>query len=252
MTDGPEPPRLYSDLAWLWPLWGDPDGEYADYCEHVVRSIEAHSRREVRTLLNIGCGGGKNLWNLKRRYEATGLDLSPAMLDLARELNPECELVRGDMRSFDLGRTFDAVLVDDAISYMVSDAELRQAFEAAFRHLAPGGVMVVGPDDTKETFVQNRTRASPAEGRARPPNLEVVFVENDYDPDPSDDHYEATMVYLIREDGELRIETDRHLSGLFSIRVWRETLARAGFEVHESEYGEGERRYASFACVRPA
>ena len=23
-------PRLYSDLAWLWPMWGDPSGEYSD------------------------------------------------------------------------------------------------------------------------------------------------------------------------------------------------------------------------------
>ncbi len=53
-------PRLYSDLAWLWPLWGDPDGEYAEWCDHIVAMIDKHARRDVRTLLNLGCGGGKN------------------------------------------------------------------------------------------------------------------------------------------------------------------------------------------------
>ena len=45
-------PRLYGDLAWLWPLWGDPDGEYAEWCAHVVAMIEkdmpALAAQEVR------------------------------------------------------------------------------------------------------------------------------------------------------------------------------------------------------------
>ena len=53
-------PRLYSDLSWPWPLWGDPDGEYAEWCAHVVAMIEKHAKREVHTLLNLGCGGGRH------------------------------------------------------------------------------------------------------------------------------------------------------------------------------------------------
>jgi predicted N-acetyltransferase YhbS len=188
--------------------------------------------------------------NLKREYAVTGVDLSPRMLELARELNPECDFVQGDMREFDLGRTFDAVLMDDAISYMTTRSELRSAFAAAWRHLAPGGVMVVTPDETRESFVQNRTEATPATG-AKPAGVDVVFVENSYDPDLGDDHYEATMVYLIREDGRLRVETDRHLLGLFPLAAWRETLTGVGFRIHEAAYEEGGRAYVSFACLKP-
>jgi trans-aconitate methyltransferase len=68
-------------------------------------------------LLDIGCGGGKNVLNLKRQFAVTGVDLSSAMLAQAKELNPECMFVQGDMRTFRLDRTFDAVLMDDALSY---------------------------------------------------------------------------------------------------------------------------------------
>lgn len=253
--------RLYSDLAWLWPLWGNPDGEYADWCAHVTALIGKHSRRETISLLNMGCGGGKNVYNLKKQFQVTGIDISPHMLDLARKLNPECEFVQADMRGCDFGREFDAVLIDDAISYMTSREELRDVFAAAFQHLRAGGVMVVSPDETKETFRQSATRVSHAEGSAKAENVDVVFVENDYDPDPDDDTYEGTMVYLIREEGELRVETDHHLLGLFTHAVWRESLEKVGFEIFEHAYTENresvnpdgseeEKIYKTYACVK--
>jgi hypothetical protein len=59
------------------------------------------------------------------------------------------------------------------------------------------------------------------------------------------------MVYLIREDGCLRIETDHHILGLFSLHVWRDTLQEAEFQVHEERYCEGLQAYLMFACVKP-
>ena len=246
-------PRLYSDLAWLWPLWGDPAENYGPYCEHVTQLVRKYARGETRTLLNIGCGGGKNAFNLKENFIVTGLDISPAMLDLARQLNPECTFRLDDMRTFDWLDRFDAVLIDDAISYMTSEADLRAVFERAYTHLKPGGVMVCGPDYTKETFVQNCTRVSRASSRSKPEHIEVIFVENDFDPDPQDTSYEAAIIYMIREHGRLRVEHDLHRLGLFPLETWRKLLAEVGFEVHEEvfEAQEGERDPLTFACFIP-
>jgi SAM-dependent methyltransferase len=243
--------RLYSDLAWLWPLWGSPGGDYAEYCDFIVHLIKQYAHRETHSLLNVGCGGGKNVFNLKRHFTVTGLDLSLAMLDLARDLNPECRFVRGDMRTYALGEQFDTILIDDAVSYMTTAADLRSVFERAYAHLAPGGVMITGPDNTKETFQQNRTRVSYADPAAKPENVDVVFIENDYDPDPGDDTYEGTMIYLIRRDGELCIEHDLHLLGLFSLDLWRELLLDVGFALYRERYTEGVQEYVEFVCVKP-
>ena len=244
-------PRLYGDLAWLWPLWGDPTGEYADWCAHVARLIRHYSARPARTLLNMGCGGGKNACNLKRCFDVTGIDISQPMLANARGLNPECDFEPADMRSCDLGRTFDAILIDDAITYMTCRADLAAVFATAGRHLRPGGVMVVSPDETKETFHQNRVRVSEAEASVKPANVDVVFIENDYDPDPRDDTYEGTIVYLIREHGRLRTEVDTHLLGLFALETWRQCLREAGFHVHEEVYADRRADVPTFACVKP-
>ncbi len=245
-------PRLYSDLAWLWPLWGDPDGEYAEWCAHVVAMIEKHARREVKTLLNLGCGGGKNAYNLKRHYRVTGLDLSNDMLANARKLNPDIELVQGDMREFSLPKRFDAILIDDAVAYMTSRDDLSRLFHAAYRHVEPGGVMIVSPDGTKETFEQNETHVTrgdaAAEAKAKPDGVEVVFIENNYDPDPSDDTFEGLMIYLIREKGVLRVVEDRHTLGIFAADVWPTLLREAGFEVHDDFWRPGSVK--TYICVK--
>ena len=238
--------HLYTDLAWLWPLWGDAATEYAPYCQHVTGLIRQHAKRPVAALLDIGCGGGKNVLNLKREFNVTGLDLSPAMLAQAKELNPDCMFIQGDMRTFRLSRAFDAVLMDDAISHMSNRADFVAAFRTAYAHLNPGGVLIATPDVTLETFQQNRTTTTPATRD----ELDLVFVENVYDPDPTDEHYETTILYLIRDHGRLRIETDHWTMGIFSLDTWRHVLDETGFEVHEGRYDSGEDEYTVFACVK--
>ena len=70
--------RLYGDLAWLWPMWGDPATEYRAFSERVAHLFETHARRAVHSVLNISCGAGKNVVNLKERYAVNGYDPAPA------------------------------------------------------------------------------------------------------------------------------------------------------------------------------
>jgi len=78
-------------------MWGDAATEYAHYCQHVTGLIRQHVKRPAATLLDIGGGGGKNVLNLSRDFDVTGLDLSPAMLAQAKELNPGCTFSQGDI-----------------------------------------------------------------------------------------------------------------------------------------------------------
>lgn len=228
-------------------MWGDAATEYAHYCQHVTDLIHQHAKRPVTSLLDIGCGGGKNVLNLKRHFNVTGLDLSASMLAQAKAFNPECKFVQDDMRTSRLGRAFDAVLMDDAISHMNRRTDFEAALLTAHAHLNPGGVLIVTPDVTTETFQQNKTSTTLAQ---RDDGVEVVFIENVYDPDPADEQYEATILYLIRENGCLRIESDHWSLGVFSLDTWRRVLRETGFEVYEGNYNAGEDQYVTFACVK--
>ncbi len=156
------------------------------------------------------------------------------MLANARKLNPDCTFVQGDMREFSLSERFDAILIDDAVCvHDLARAISRGSSAPPIRHLEPGGVMIVSPDKTKETFEQNESHITHAQAKAKPEGVDVVFIENNYDPDPTDDTYEALIIYLIREKGVLRVVEDMHTLGIFAADVWPTLLREAGFEVHE-------------------
>lgn len=54
-----------------------------------------------------------------------------------------------------LGASFDAVIVADAIDYMLTEPDLAAAFATAHAHLRPGGVFCTYAEHTREHFVQN-------------------------------------------------------------------------------------------------
>lgn len=141
---------FYSVLAPWWPLIS-PVEDYEEEAQELLRVIEAHAPG-ARTLLELGSGGGHNAHYLKRRFSMTLTDLSQDMLDVSTRLNPDCEHVAGDMRTLDLGRTFDVVFAHDAIDYMTTEADLEAAIATAHRHLLPGGLAVIIPDHVKERY----------------------------------------------------------------------------------------------------
>lgn len=231
--------RLYSDLAWIWPLW-EPVEEYRNESDYIVTETEQQIQRPIVSILDLGCGGGKHAFHFARHGAVTGVDISGGMLALARKLNPESLFYEGDIRSVRLGTMFDLVFLNDATSYMRSEEELRQLFGTAKAHLAPGGCVAVIPDHFLETFENGETTVYKCGSEESP----IVIIENVFDTDPSDSVCEATFVYLIRRNGELTIETDRHEWGLFPKAVWLRLLEETGFEVTERSYraqdGEGK------------
>jgi len=218
-------PRLYSDLADWYPLL-TPVGDYVEAAAFYRRLFETHCRRRLRTLLDLGSGGGHNAAHLKATLACTLVDLAPAMLALSRRLNPECEHIQGDMRSIRLGRVFDCVLVHDAISYMASRTDLTSAIATAFEHTAGGGVAMFQPDFVAETFEPGtETGGSEADGRA------LRYLEWRWAPESSTDVYVTDMAYLLRDEGgAIEVLNDRHVMGLFSRATWLELIEAAGFE----------------------
>jgi SAM-dependent methyltransferase len=238
---------MYRDLAWAFPII-TPLEHYVEESEYFANVIRENARIEVNTLLHLGCGGGHNDHFLQRHFELTGVDISEEMLALAKKLNPEATYLLGDMRSIQLGRIFDALACLDAIPYMLTTDDLRSVFLTAWNHLEPGGVLLVVPDLFKESFQQNKT--VPFTNSVG--DVEITFVENYYDPDPSDDTYESTFIFLIRRGKKLEVEVDRHICGIFTSDTWHRLLGEVGFEVRRTEFKamDGE-TYPVFVGVRP-
>lgn len=177
----------------------------------------------------MGCGAGGYDVFFKRHFAVTGVDISRGMLNKAQHRHPDIEYIEGDMRTLRLGIEFDAVVIPDSIDYMVSLPELRMAIETAVAHLKPGGILLV-VGKTQEIF-QNNNFAYIGEREG----LHVTLLENNYINPYHSDTYEATLVYLIRERGELTIHTECHKLGLFSQATWEKVFAEAGLSCQQED-----------------
>ena len=179
----------------------------------------------IRTVLELGSGGGNNAWHLKSRFEMVLVEPSAGMRAVSRALNPECEHVEGDMRTVRLAREFDAVFVHDAVCYMTTESDLQMAIETAFLHCRPGGAALFAPDFVRENF-----RSSTDHGGSDEGSRGLRYLEWTWDPDPSDTTYVVDYAYLLRTpDGAVRVEHDRHVEGLFARADWIRLLSEAGF-----------------------
>jgi SAM-dependent methyltransferase len=98
-----------------------------------------------RRLLDVGCGTGKSfLPMLERGWEVTACDISPAMLELARsKVGTAVQLSVADMQELPVYGEFDLVwCLDDAVNYLLSEEELRNALSGMGANLAPGGLLM--------------------------------------------------------------------------------------------------------------
>ena len=216
--------RFYGDLAPWWPLISAPE-EYAEEAAFAA-SLLRTADRPTKTVLELGSGGGNNAFHLKSEFAMTLVDLSEDMLAVSRELNPECEHLPGDMRTVRLGRTFDAVFVHDAIEYMTTEDDLRQAIATAYEHCRPGGVAVLVPDDIAENFEP----ATDSGGHDAADGRGVRYLSWSTDPDPTDTTTRTEYAFLLRSaDGEVQVAHDTHELGLFPRELWLRSLDRGGF-----------------------
>lgn len=242
--------KLYGDLASWWPLLSAPE-DYAEEAAFYQQALLAACQRPVRTLLEIGSGGGNNALHLKQRFDMTLVDVAPGMLAVSRALNPECEHIQGDMRELRLGRQFDAVFIHDAIVYMTTEVDLRRALETAFVHCRPGGAALFAPDHLRENFEPSSDQGG-HDGEQRG----LRYLEWTWDPDPADSSYVVDYAYLLKEpDGSVHVEHDRHIEGLFARADWLRLLREVGFvpEVLPFEHSEvAEGTCEIFVARKPA
>lgn len=219
--------KLYDELASWWPLLSAP-ADYEIEAGVYSEALRSTAARPVREVLELGSGGGSNASHMKAQFDLTLVEPSAGMRAVSARLNPECEHLEGDMRTVRLNREFDAVFVHDAVCYMTTEADLRQAIQTAFVHCAPGGSVLFAPDHVRELFAPSSDHGGhddPDTGRG------LRYLEWTWDPDPDDTTYLVDYAYLLREaDGSVRVEHDRHVEGLFPRATWLTLLADAGFE----------------------
>jgi SAM-dependent methyltransferase len=116
------------------------DSTSADLCQTL---IELHWP-DARTLVDFGCGTGRDLEILAKGFDCIGVDLQPGLVDRAHQARPELDIRVGDMRTVRLGQRMDVVTcMGNSLAYVHDNEEISQVFATFAAHARPSALLVL-------------------------------------------------------------------------------------------------------------
>jgi SAM-dependent methyltransferase len=177
-------------------------------------------------VVDLGCGSGLFLHELARAgYQAVGVDPSPAMIALARGVEPRAVLHRASAHAFALPECQAVTALGEALQYLPPAGgvpSLPALFSKVARALAPGGWFVFdllvaegGPPMGYRTFRQGRSW--------------VVLI--DVEEDRARGRLYRTITTFRREGTRYRRDQERHALQIPKRAEVEAALRAAGFEV---------------------
>jgi SAM-dependent methyltransferase len=208
------------------------DAIYAwkDYMAEAVRLkqfIATHKQSAGHTFLDVACGTGAHVSYLSDTFTIEGIDINERMLEIARAKHPGVVFHHGDMVDFDLGRQFDVVAsLFSSICYLKTPACLMRAVANMGRHVCPGGLLIVEPFFSPETW-KPRTKA-PGANVVDDQDITIVRMS---DAVCEDNLVKCTFHYLVGTACGVQHFTEMHEFGLFTDDELRDAFRRAGLDV---------------------
>jgi SAM-dependent methyltransferase len=214
------PAGLYARSAPLYDLFYS----YKDYAAEaaLLHGLIQRLRPGARSLLDVACGTAKHLRWLARDYEVEGLDLSAEMLECARRRCPGISFHQGDMHTFQMGRTYDAVLcLFSSIGYARTYDGLCRAVANMARHVSPGGMLGVEAWIAPEKWQCGNHDLLTAE---RPGLKAARMMYSQRDGDVS----VIQVAFLVGTPRGLEYYGERHEMGLWTAEQYEAALRAAG------------------------
>lgn len=219
----------YTEIAPIYDLLHD----FKDYAQETayVRACVRARMPGARSLLDLACGTGNHVPGLLEDFEVEGLDLSPQMLAEARRKFPQLRFHEASMTGFELGRRFDVVCcLFRSIAAARTPQGLDSALAAMAGHVVPGGLVLIEPFFTPESFWVGDVKLH----EARAPGLTVSWMhvsERRGDLGVFRNHY-----LIGRSDGIVHCTEDHEL-GLFRHADFVRAFAGAGLTMEHDPVG---------------
>jgi SAM-dependent methyltransferase len=142
--------------------WDDPEFSERMLAEHLTDAHDAASRRAEKidrhvdwinthvmqnkrsSILDLGCGPGLYMQRLARLgHQCVGIDFSPASIDYARSINPDCQFIEGDLREVEFCSGYGLIMMifGELNAFRPGDAKL--ILQKCREALADGGVLLL-------------------------------------------------------------------------------------------------------------
>ena len=212
----------YYDLLYEWK-------DYEKESHTLLQLIRRYKLSSGNSLLDVGCGTGRHILHLRKKFDCVGMDISRHMLKEARRNVKGARFVHGDMTSFDLERQFDVALcLFSSIGYVRTYPRLARTLRNFAKHLRDGGVVIIEPWFTKAQWKQGSVHML---SRSRSDELKIVRVG--YSDVRGDVSVLDERILVAEKDKGISYYKDGQTMGLFDrarfLRLMREAGLRARY-----------------------
>lgn len=205
--------------------------DYQAEAQHLNDIINENLRSGGERLLDVACGTGLHIEYLSKKFNVEGLDLSPELLEIARQRNPDILFHCADMMDFDLGCRFDVVTcLFSSIGYVKTLDSLVRAIGCMTNQLVPGGILLVEPWFTPNAWHAGTVHAVLIDE----PELKIARVSTSM---LKDRISYFDLHYLIGTPEGTEHYIEHHELGLFEIEEFRAALEGQNLEVTYDDEG---------------
>lgn len=197
----------------------------------------------AKTLLDIACGTGAQAKYLSERFDVTGIDISPEMLEFAKQKVPSARFEIADMTCFDLGVKFDVIVnLYGSIGFAPSFEAMCASLKCVYCHLEDKGMFILTPWSTKEEIKDGLVAKSKKDGLSGFCRMETVRRIGD-------DKVQVEMHHLVANDLDVKYQKTVSTVTLFSESEYMTAIDAAGFVIKERLTPE-QFRMGAFVCTK--
>ncbi len=197
---------------------------YEDWAGFITRQIYRHLP-SCEKILDCACGTGTLINILERNFSVSGLDISPEMIKIASEKNPDSPLWVADMKKDLLTHDkFDCILcIYDSINYICTPEELLSFFRLAADHLTEDGLLIF------DMITSEKIRSIFRDGTFTYEDRNIYYIW--YNCFITQSIFKNTLDFFVKQpDDSYRRITEIHKRRLFSEKEIKKALIHAGFK----------------------
>jgi ubiquinone/menaquinone biosynthesis C-methylase UbiE len=214
-------------------IWGQHD-----YDADVKFLADFFRKYHCKSVIDIGCGTGNHALRLsKLGYQVTGVDVSPAMLKIAKMKDKEAKIkfIQGDMRKLEKvvlkGQRFDAAIcLGQVFSHLMTDKDVQAFFGRLHKILKQNGLFVFSARNAKKINEEYLNKLQ-LDHMLNEEKLQLVILAHNTRDSQNPNIILWNPIYLMKEKNKVDLQIREHKLRWFDFSKLKRIIKENGFEI---------------------
>jgi ubiquinone/menaquinone biosynthesis C-methylase UbiE len=202
------------------------------------------------SVIDVGCGTGNHALRLsKMGYKVTGVDVSPAMLRIAKTKDKEAKIrfIQGDMKKLEKviskGQRFDAAIcLGQVFSHLMTNRDLQAFINKLHKVLKENGLFIFSARNAKkinEEYLNTLRLDHMVNGE----KLQLLLLTYNLRDPKNPNVIMWNPIYLMKENNKVDLQMREHKLRWFEFSELKKMIKKNSFEIIEIYSGPAREKF---------